>query len=166
MGSEMCIRDRYKEEYFDIVGPICETTDVITENAKLNKGIKRGDLLFIEKVGAYGATMSSTYNSRGLIPEVLVSKNMFFEIRKKMKDIVSSLSIPKEMSVILRTAGSERTKSEIKRDYEYLYKLWQNIKSKTLESIAPLLIHEENNIIKRALRDYFSTDFIEILIEV
>jgi diaminopimelate decarboxylase len=79
-------KDKYKEEYFDIVGPICETADVITENAKLNKSIERGDLLYVEKAGAYGSTMSSTYNSRGLIPEVLVSKNMFFEIRKKMKE--------------------------------------------------------------------------------
>ena len=78
--------DKYKKEYFDVVGPICETADVIMENTKLNKNIERGEFLFVEKVGAYGSTMSSTYNSRGLISEVLVSKNMFFEIRKKMQE--------------------------------------------------------------------------------
>ena len=75
-----------QEDHFDIVGPICETADVIMENTKLNKNIDRGDYLFIEKVGAYGATMSSTYNSRSLISEVLVSKKNFFEVRKKMKE--------------------------------------------------------------------------------
>ncbi len=73
-----------KEEYFDVVGPICETADVIAKNTKLKKNVQRGDFLYVDKVGAYGSTMSSTYNSRGLISEVLVSKNMFFEIRKKM----------------------------------------------------------------------------------
>ena len=75
-----------KDEYFDVVGPICETADIIGENTKLNTGIKKGDFLFVDKVGAYGSTMSSTYNSRGLIPEVLVSKDQFFEIRKKMQE--------------------------------------------------------------------------------
>ncbi len=71
-------------ESFDIVGPICETTDVIKENVKFSKHIQKGDFLFVETVGAYGSTMSSTYNSRGLIAEVLVSKNKYFKIRKKM----------------------------------------------------------------------------------
>tara|TARA_B100001939_G_C16552594_1_gene450927 strand:- start:90 stop:437 length:348 start_codon:yes stop_codon:yes gene_type:complete len=74
------------EDYFDIVGPICETADVIMENALLSKNIDRGDYLFVEKAGAYGSTMSSTYNSRSLISEVLVSKKNFFEVRKKMKE--------------------------------------------------------------------------------
>ena len=77
---------KYKEEYFDVVGPICETADVIMENTKLNKNIEKGEFLFVEKVGAYGSAMSSTYNSRGLISEVLVNKNMFFEIRKRMQE--------------------------------------------------------------------------------
>ena len=75
-----------KKEYYDIVGPICETADVIMENAKLNQNINKGDFLYIENTGAYGSTMSSTYNSRGLISEVLVGKNRFSEIRKKMKE--------------------------------------------------------------------------------
>ena len=62
-----------KEEYFDIVGPICETADVIAKNTKLKKSIQRGDFLYIDKVGAYGSTMSSTYNSRALISEVLAN---------------------------------------------------------------------------------------------
>ena len=68
-----------KNQYFDIVGPICETADVIAENIKLHNSIERGDYLFIEKVGAYGSSMSSTYNSRGLISEVLVKKICFLK---------------------------------------------------------------------------------------
>ena len=79
--------EKDKKELYDIVGPICETADVIVENATLSKSIDRENFLYIEKVGAYGAAMSSTYNSRGLISEVLVNKDNFFEIRKKMKEI-------------------------------------------------------------------------------
>ena len=82
-----------------------------------------------------------------------------------MREIINKLNIPKEMSVILRTAGGDKSKLEIKRDYDYLFKLWQEIKNKTLKSIAPLLIHEENHIIKRAIRDNFSNDLKEIIIE-
>ncbi len=77
--------NKNKEDCFDIVGPICETADVIMENAKLSQNIDRGDYLFVEKAGAYGSAMSSTYNSRGLISEVLVSKKHFSEVRKKMR---------------------------------------------------------------------------------
>ena len=129
----------------------------VTKEERGNKGAAL--TTFLSLAGRYCVLMPNSANSGG------ISKKIPFRIRKKMKETVNSLSIPKEMSIILRTAGSERTKSEIKRDYEYLYKLWQNIKNKTLESIAPLLIHEENHIIKRALRDYFSNDFNEILIE-
>ena len=88
--------NKTKSECFDIVGPICETADVVMENANLDSKIKRGDYLFIDNVGAYGATMSSTYNSRSLIPEVLVHKNMFYKIRNKMKvdDFIKLEKIP------------------------------------------------------------------------
>ena len=71
-------------ESFDIVGPICETADVLVERADLFSKVKRGDYLFIDNVGAYGAVMSSTYNSRDLIGEVLVNKGKFYLIRKRM----------------------------------------------------------------------------------
>ena len=129
----------------------------VTKEERGNKGAAL--TTFLSLAGRYCVLMPNSANSGG------ISKKIPFKIRNKMKNILNSLNIPKEMSVILRTAGSEKTKLEIKRDYEYLSKLWQTIKSKTLESIAPLLIHEENHIIKRALRDYFSGDFDEVLIE-
>ncbi|MEC8100467.1 MAG: diaminopimelate decarboxylase [Pseudomonadota bacterium] len=80
-------KELYKDtsEKFDVVGPICETADVMIEDASLSYKIDRGDIIFIDNVGAYGAAMSSTYNSRGLISEVLVKDNTFFQIRKNMK---------------------------------------------------------------------------------
>ena len=85
--------------------------------------------------------------------------------RKDLRKIVDKLPIPEGMSVIIRTAGQGKTKSEIKRDYDYLIKTWTHIRELTLKSIAPKLIHEEGDIIKRSLRDGFTTDIDEILID-
>ena len=88
----------------------------------------------------------------------VISKKIPFKTRKKMREIINSINIPKEMSMILRTAGSLKTKTEIKRDYDNLIKLWGEIKNKTMKSIAPILVHQENHIIKRVIRDYFSNE--------
>ncbi|MBF96710.1 MAG: Diaminopimelate decarboxylase [Alphaproteobacteria bacterium MarineAlpha9_Bin4] len=88
--------NKSNSDFFDIVGPICESADVVAENANLDSDIKKDDLLFIDNVGAYGATMSSTYNSRSLIPEILVHKKMFYKIRNKMEadDFIKLEKIP------------------------------------------------------------------------
>ncbi len=129
----------------------------ITKEERGNKGAAL--TTFLSLAGRYCVLMPNSANSGG------ISKKIVFKTRKKMKEVLNNLNIPKEMSVILRTAGSEKSKTEIKRDYDYLYKLWQDIKNKTLKSIAPFLIHEENHIIKRAIRDNFSSDLKEIVIE-
>ena len=129
----------------------------ITKEERGNKGA--AITTFISLAGRYCVLMPNSSNSGG------ISKKIVFKTRKKMKEVLNTLNIPKEMSVILRTAGSEKSKTEIKRDYEYLFKLWQEIKNRTLKSIAPILIHEENHIIKRAIRDNFSNDLKEIIIE-
>ena len=85
--------------------------------------------------------------------------------RKRLKSVVSDLDIPKGMAVIVRTAGSKRTKTEIKRDYAYLSKLWNEIREKTLQSEAPTIIHEEGSLVKRAIRDIYTNDRDEVLIE-
>ena len=85
--------------------------------------------------------------------------------RKRLKSVVSELEVPKGMAVIVRTAGSKRTKTEIKRDYSYLSKLWDEIRSKTLQSEAPSLINEEGSLVKRAIRDIYTNDVEEVLIE-
>ena len=85
--------------------------------------------------------------------------------RKDLRAIVDKLSIPEGMSVIVRTAGQGKTKTDIKRDFDYLIKTWSQIRDLTLKSIAPKLIHEEGDIIKRSLRDVFTTDIDEIIVE-
>ena len=85
--------------------------------------------------------------------------------RKRLKSVVSDLEVPKGMAVIVRTAGSKRTKTEIKRDYSYLSKLWDDIRSKTLQSEAPSLINEEGSLVKRAIRDIYTNDVEEVLVE-
>ena len=129
----------------------------VTKEERGNKGA--AITTFLSIAGRYCVLMPNSANSGG------ISKKIIFKNRKKMREVLNKLNIPKEMSVILRTAGGDKSKLEIKRDYDYLYKLWQEIKNKTLKSIAPILIHEENHIIKRAIRDYFSNDLKEIIIE-
>ena len=129
----------------------------VTKEERGNKGAAL--TTFLSLAGRYCVLMPNSANSGG------ISKKIIFKTRKKMKEILNSLNTPDEMSVILRTAGSDKSKTEIKRDYDYLYKLWQGIKNKTLKSIAPVLIHEENHVIKRAIRDNFSNDLQEIVIE-
>ena len=129
----------------------------VTKEERGNKGAAL--TTFLSLAGRYCVLMPNSANSGG------ISKKIPFKTRKKMKDILNAIKIPVEMSVILRTAGSLKTKSEIKRDYENLIKLWTDIKSKTMKSIAPILIHQENHIIKRVIRDYFSNDLSEVVIE-
>ena len=129
----------------------------VTKEERGNKGA--AITTFLSLAGRYCVLMPNSANSGG------ISKKIMFKNRKKLREIINKLNIPKEMSVILRTAGGDKSKLEIKRDYDYLFKLWQEIKNKTLKSIAPILIHEENHIIKRAIRDNFSNDLKEIIIE-
>jgi ribonuclease E len=85
--------------------------------------------------------------------------------RRRLKEILEDLDIPEGMGVIVRTAGAERSKAEIKRDYEYLLRLWNEIRDLTLKSTAPALIYEEGNLIKRSIRDLYTRDIDEVLVE-
>ena len=87
------------------------------------------------------------------------------ETRKRLKEVASEMRTHRGMSVIIRTAGIDRTKAEIRRDYEYLVKLWNQIREQTLASSAPALIYEEGNLIKRSLRDLYTSDVEEVIVE-
>jgi ribonuclease E len=84
--------------------------------------------------------------------------------RRRMRELLSDLEVPEGMSVILRTAGVSRTKVEIKRDLDYLTRLWDNIRELTLESTAPALVHEEGNLIRRAIRDIYGRDIEDVVV--
>ncbi|MCU0986457.1 MAG: Rne/Rng family ribonuclease, partial [Acetobacteraceae bacterium] len=85
--------------------------------------------------------------------------------RKRLREIMTELALPKGMGIIVRTAGAARPKAEIKRDCEYLLRLWDSIRETTLASVAPALIYEEANLIKRAIRDVYSRDVDEVLVD-
>ncbi len=109
--------------------------------------------------GKYCVLMPNTNKGGGISRKIMEVK-----LRKKLKEIVDKLNIKSGMGVIIRTAGQVMGLKEIKRDYNSLIKLWNEITSKTIKSNAPCLIHEEDNIIKRSLRDYFDASFDEIII--
>ena len=85
--------------------------------------------------------------------------------RKKLKEIANSLDVPQGAGLIIRTAGAKRTKTEVKRDYEYLQRLWEQIRELTLKSIAPVKIYEEGDLIKRSIRDLYNREIDEVLVE-
>src|SRR5690606_28064802 len=85
--------------------------------------------------------------------------------RKKLKEIAAEIEVPEGAGLIIRTAGAKRTKPEIRRDYEYLMRLWEQIRELTLKSIAPAAIYEEGNRIKRSIRELYSREIEEVLVE-
>mgnify|MGYP002515630911 CR=1 FL=1 len=145
---------------------------------KIQEVIHRGQVLLVQVIkeerGNKGAALTTYLSLAGrycvLMPNNARGGGVSRKItnaadRKRLKGIVAKLPLPTGMSVIVRTAGKERTSLEIKRDYDYLIKTWVQIRDTTMESSAPALIHEEGNLIKRALRDMYTRDIEEILIE-
>ncbi len=130
----------------------------VTKEERGNKGAAL--TTFISLAGRYCVLMTNTIRKGGISRRITHSND-----RKKLRAIIESLNIPDNMAVIIRTAGSKRTKVEIKRDYNFLNKTWEKIKKNTLKSVAPALIHEENNIIKRGIRDLYTPEIEEILIQ-
>ena len=115
---------------------------------------------YLSLAGRYCVLMPNSTHSGGISRKI---SNM--SDRKKLKQITSSLNVPEEMGLIVRTAGMRRTKTEIKRDYDYLLRLWNGIRDLTLKSTAPALIYEEGNLIKRTIRDLYVREVDEILVE-
>jgi ribonuclease E len=145
---------------------------------KIQEVIKRRQILLIqvgkEERGNKGAALTTYMSLAGrycvLMPNTGKGGGISRKIsngndRKRLKKIISEFDFPEGMAVIIRTAGADRTKAEIKRDYEYLIKLWSGIRDLTLKSTAPTLIHEEGSIIKRAVRDHYSRDIEEVIVE-
>ncbi len=145
---------------------------------KIQEVIKRGQILLIQVVkeerGNKGAAMTTYLSLAGrycvLMPNTPRGGGISRKIsngsdRKRLKSIVGEMEVPAGMGVIVRTAGAKRTKTEIKRDYDYLSRLWETIRNTTLKSIAPALIHEEGNLVKRSIRDLYNKEINEVLVE-
>ena len=145
---------------------------------KIQEVIKRGQIMLIQVVkeerGNKGAAVTTYITMPGrycvLMPNSPQSGGVSRKVashsdRKKMRDMLEDLQVPGGMSVILRTAGVDRAPEEVKRDLDYLMRLWDRVRDTTMESTAPSLIHEEGSLVKRAVRDLYSADIKEIIVE-
>ncbi|WP_300392913.1 ribonuclease E/G [Henriciella sp.] len=134
---------------------------MLVQVVKEERGNKGAALTtFLSLAGRYSVLMPNTPRGGGISRKIANGSD-----RKRLKEIMGSLDVPNGMGLIVRTAGAKRTKTDIRRDYEYLQKLWDNIRNKTLESIAPCLIHEEGGLVHRAMRDMFDKDIEEVIIQ-
>ena len=130
----------------------------VTKEERGNKGAALTTYLSI--AGRYCVLMPNTSRGGGISKKITMLKD-----RLKLKKIIEGLDLKPNSGLIIRTAGAHRTKTEIKRDYEFLLKSWESIREQTLNSIAPTLIHAEGNLIKRAIRDLYDRDIKEIIVE-
>ena len=133
---------------------------LLVQVVKEERGNKGAALTtYLSLAGRYSVLMPNTARGGGISRKVTTPAD-----RKRMKAIASDLEVPEGMGVILRTAGANRTKSEIKRDFEYLLRLWENVRELTLRSSAPKLVYEEGNLIKRSIRDLYSREIDQVVV--
>ncbi len=134
---------------------------LLVQVVKEERGNKGAALTtYLSLAGRYCVLMPNTARGGGISRKITNAAD-----RKKLKDIASEIDVPTGAGLIVRTAGAKRTKSEIKRDYEYLQRLWEQIRELTLKSIAPAKIYEEGDLIKRSIRDLYNREIDEVLVE-
>ena len=133
---------------------------ILVQVVKEERGNKGAALTtYLSLAGRYSVLMPNTARGGGISRKITNTSD-----RKRLKDCVKTLDVPKGMGVILRTAGANRTQPEIERDYDYLMRLWDNVRDLTLSSTAPALVYEEGSLIKRSIRDLYSKDIDEIIV--
>jgi ribonuclease E len=134
---------------------------MLVQVVKEERGNKGAALTtYLSLAGRYCVLMPNTARGGGISRKITQAAD-----RKKLKEIAQEIKVPEGAGLIIRTAGAKRTKPEIKRDYEYLMRLWEQIRELTLKSIAPAGIYEEGNLIKRSIRDLYSREIDEVLVE-
>ncbi|MCZ7656522.1 MAG: ribonuclease E/G [Xanthobacteraceae bacterium] len=133
---------------------------MLVQVVKEERGTKGAALTtYLSLAGRYSVLMPNTARGGGISRKITQPTD-----RKRLKEVAQELEVPEGMGVILRTAGASRTKTEIKRDFEYLLRLWESVRDLTLKSTAPALVYEEGSLIKRSIRDLYSKDIDEILV--
>ena len=133
---------------------------LLVQVAKEERGNKGAALTtYLSLAGRYSVLMPNTARGGGISRKITNLQD-----RKRLKEIARDLEVPQGMGVILRTAGANRTKVEVKRDFEYLMRLWENVRTLTLASTAPCLVYEEGSLIKRSIRDLYNKDISEIVV--
>ncbi|MFV0244332.1 MAG: Rne/Rng family ribonuclease, partial [Qingshengfaniella sp.] len=134
---------------------------LLVQVVKEERGNKGAALTtYLSLAGRYCVLMPNTARGGGISRKITNATD-----RKKLKQIAGEIEVPKGAGLIIRTAGAKRTKAEIKRDYEYLQRLWEQIRELTLKSVAPAKIYEEGDLIKRSIRDLYNREIDEVLVE-
>jgi ribonuclease E len=161
MEEEVARRRRRLMRRYKIQEVIRRRQIMLVQVVKEERGNKGAALTtYLSLAGRYGVLMPNTARGGGISRKITATTD-----RKRLKGVVQSLDVPEGMGLIVRTAGAKRTKAEIKRDYEYLLRLWENIRDTTLHSVAPALIYEEEDLVKRTIRDLYDKDIDEVWVE-
>ena len=154
--KRMALRRRYK-----IQDVIQRRQVLLVQVVKEERGNKGAALTtYLSLAGRYCVLMPNSSHGGGISRKISSAAD-----RKRLKSIISELDLPKSMGCIVRTAGLQRTKTEIKRDFDYLARLWDEIRETTLKSSAPAQIHSDSDLIKRAIRDIYNRDIEEVVVE-
>jgi ribonuclease E len=155
-AKRMNLRRRYK-----IQDVIHRRQVLLVQVVKEERGNKGAALTsYLSLAGRYCVLMPNTSHGGGISRKIHSAAD-----RKRLKSIVSDLNLPSTMGCIVRTAGLARTKPEIKRDFDYLARLWDEVRERTLKGSAPMLIHTDSDLIKRAIRDIYNKDIDEVIVE-
>ncbi len=150
---------RYRRQY-KIQEVIKRRQVLLVQVVKEERGNKGAALTtYLSLAGRYSVLMPNTARGGGISRKITDSTD-----RQRLKSIAQELEVPEGMGVILRTAGASRTKPEVKRDFEYLLRMWETVRETTLESTAPTLVYEEGSLIKRAIRDLYNKDIDDIVV--
>jgi ribonuclease E len=158
--EELPQRHKRRWRHYKIQEVIKRNQIVLIQVVKEERGTKGAALTtYLSLAGRYTVLMPNTPSGGGISRKITVPAD-----RKRLKEIAQELDVPEGMGLIIRTAGAARTKAEIKRDFEYLLRLWENVRDLTLKSTAPCLVYEEGNLIKRSIRDLYNKDIDEILV--
>jgi ribonuclease E len=133
---------------------------ILVQVVKEERGNKGAALTtYLSLAGRYTVLMPNTARGGGISRKITQPND-----RKRLREIAGELEVPEGMGLIIRTAGAQRTKTEIKRDYDYLLRLWETVRDLTLKSTAPALVYEEGSLIKRSIRDLYNKDIDEVLV--
>jgi ribonuclease E len=158
--EELPSRPRRRPRSYKIQEVIKRRQVILVQVVKEERGNKGAALTtYLSLAGRYTVLMPNTARGGGISRKITNPQD-----RKRLKAIAQELEVPEGMGLIIRTAGASRTKQEIKRDFEYLLRLWESVRDLTLESTAPSLVYEEGNLIKRSIRDLYNKDVEEIVV--
>jgi ribonuclease E len=150
-----------RKRHYKIQEVIKRRQVILVQVVKEERGTKGAALTtYLSLAGRYCVLMPNTPRGGGISRKITSATD-----RKRLKAAAQALELPEGMGLIIRTAGENRTKTEIKRDYEYLLRMWDTVRELTLKSNAPACVYEEGDLIKRAIRDLYNKDVAEIVVE-